>query len=263
MVRSMENTAIKRSPEPEHLTRADFLWLLGSLCQLHRLPFDPLLIERQFPPPCSIATLRTALDALDFKVGTLELLSAKASLSNLPLPAIGFLINESETTPEGESSCRQEPALTLKPILVIKTDGERFLYFRAGSQAPETATFDKISEIFAQEIILVSRAAAEKTDAEAPFEETGEAKKFGFRWFIPELLKHKRIWREVLVASLVIQLIGLATPLFTQVVIDKVVVHQTHRQVPAARVAEHGADQLAAGLARTEQEHRHPLAPRY
>jgi subfamily B ATP-binding cassette protein HlyB/CyaB len=50
---------------------------------------------------------------------------------------------------------------------------------------------------------------------------------FGFRWFVPELLKHRRIWRDVLVASLAVQLIGLASPLASQVVIDKVIVHQT------------------------------------
>ncbi|MGA8006034.1 MAG: peptidase domain-containing ABC transporter, partial [Burkholderiales bacterium] len=50
---------------------------------------------------------------------------------------------------------------------------------------------------------------------------------FGFRWFVPELLRHRRIWRDVLLASLAIQLVGLATPVFTQVVIDKVVVHHT------------------------------------
>jgi subfamily B ATP-binding cassette protein HlyB/CyaB len=55
----------------------------------------------------------------------------------------------------------------------------------------------------------------------------GETKKFGLRWFVPELLKHKKIWRDVLLASLAIQLVGLVTPLFTQVIIDKVVVHQT------------------------------------
>jgi subfamily B ATP-binding cassette protein HlyB/CyaB len=48
-----------------------------------------------------------------------------------------------------------------------------------------------------------------------------------FRWFIPELLKHKSIWRDVLIASLAIQLVGLTTPIFTQVIIDKVIVHQS------------------------------------
>jgi len=52
-------------------------------------------------------------------------------------------------------------------------------------------------------------------------------KAFGFRWFIPELLKYKKIWSEVLLASLTIQLVGLAVPICTQIVIDKVVVHHT------------------------------------
>ncbi|NOT15672.1 MAG: peptidase domain-containing ABC transporter, partial [Methylotenera sp.] len=52
-------------------------------------------------------------------------------------------------------------------------------------------------------------------------------KEFGFRWFIPELLKYKKIWSEVLLASLTIQLVGLAVPICTQIVIDKVVVHHT------------------------------------
>ncbi|MFP5382988.1 MAG: peptidase domain-containing ABC transporter [Gammaproteobacteria bacterium] len=48
---------------------------------------------------------------------------------------------------------------------------------------------------------------------------------FGFRWFIPVLFAQRAIWRDVLLASLVLQLVGLATPLFTQVIIDKVIVH--------------------------------------
>ena len=53
------------------------------------------------------------------------------------------------------------------------------------------------------------------------------ADRFGFGWFAPALLKHKAVWRDVVLASAAIQLLALATPLFTQVVIDKVIVHQT------------------------------------
>jgi hypothetical protein len=42
-----------------------------------------------------------------------------------------------------------------------------------------------------------------------------------FSWFVPELLRHKNLWRDILLASLAIQLVGPATPLFTQVIIDK------------------------------------------
>ena len=50
---------------------------------------------------------------------------------------------------------------------------------------------------------------------------------FGWSWFVPELLRYRGIWRDVLLASLAIQLAALAMPLFSQVIIDKVVVHQT------------------------------------
>jgi subfamily B ATP-binding cassette protein HlyB/CyaB len=65
----------------------------------------------------------------------------------------------------------------------------------------------------------------------------GEARKFGFSWFVPELLRHKAAWRDVLLASLSIQLIGLVTPLLTQVVIDRVVAHQTVNTLVAIAVA--------------------------
>jgi subfamily B ATP-binding cassette protein HlyB/CyaB len=76
---------------------------------------------------------------------------------------------------------------------------------------------------FAGEIILAKPMVKALADPDAP----RAHRAFGFRWFIPELLKHKKIWRDVLLASLVIQLVALATPVFTQVVIDKVVVHHT------------------------------------
>jgi subfamily B ATP-binding cassette protein HlyB/CyaB len=50
--------------------------------------------------------------------------------------------------------------------------------------------------------------------------------KFDFTWFIPAIVKYRKFLGEVLVASFFLQLFGLLTPLFTQVVIDKVLVHK-------------------------------------
>ena len=72
--------------------------------------------------------------------------------------------------------------------------------------------------------------------AAPPLPGDSEARAFGFRWFWSELARHRHIWRDVILASLFIQLIGLATPLFTQVVIDKVVVHQTQSTLIAIAV---------------------------
>jgi subfamily B ATP-binding cassette protein HlyB/CyaB len=51
-------------------------------------------------------------------------------------------------------------------------------------------------------------------------------RRFGFSWFMPLLVKYRRLLSEVLVASFFIQLFALITPLFFQVVIDKVLVHR-------------------------------------
>lgn len=50
--------------------------------------------------------------------------------------------------------------------------------------------------------------------------------KFDLSWFIPALLKHKKVLYEVIFASFFIQLFALITPLFFQVIIDKVLVNQ-------------------------------------
>lgn len=50
---------------------------------------------------------------------------------------------------------------------------------------------------------------------------------FNLRWFLPAVWQYRRLLGEVLLASLVLQLLGLATPMLTQVVIDKVVVHHS------------------------------------
>ena len=53
-----------------------------------------------------------------------------------------------------------------------------------------------------------------------------QQRKLGFSWFLPQLRKYRRSLIEVLVASLVLQLLGLASPLIIQQIIDKVIAQQ-------------------------------------
>lgn len=48
--------------------------------------------------------------------------------------------------------------------------------------------------------------------------------RFGFKWFIPALSKHRGVLVQVLIASMFVQLLGLANPLLVQQVIDNVIV---------------------------------------
>ncbi|MFT6909019.1 MAG: subfamily B ATP-binding cassette protein HlyB/CyaB [Oleiphilaceae bacterium] len=50
--------------------------------------------------------------------------------------------------------------------------------------------------------------------------------KFGFSWFLPAIVKYKKFLTDVIIASFFIQFLGLASPIFFQVVIDKVLVHR-------------------------------------
>jgi len=232
-----------------HYTGQDLLWLIGSLSRIFRIPFDPNLIRQQFPPPYSRVSLLNALQALRFKVGERNLdVQTLASLEHIPYPAVAFLRESTqavETTPpepaqaieQGETVVppEEQPAL-IDPVLLIKAKDGQVLYFRAGAETPETIAIADFFKRFRTDILLIAREAEATTDAA---DETGGKKEkapFGFRWFVPELLKHKRVWRDVLIASLAIQIIGLVTPLFTQVIIDKVVVHQTQSTLVAIAV---------------------------
>lgn len=54
----------------------------------------------------------------------------------------------------------------------------------------------------------------------------GNLARFDFTWFIPAIIKYRKLLLEVLIVSVVLQLFALITPLFFQVVMDKVLVHQ-------------------------------------
>ncbi|EWY41177.1 peptidase C39 [Skermanella stibiiresistens SB22] len=66
------------------------------------------------------------------------------------------------------------------------------------------------------ELILLTRRAA-LTDAN---------RKFGIGWFVPAIIRYRALFTEVLVASFFLQVFALISPLFFQVVIDKVLVHR-------------------------------------
>lgn len=50
---------------------------------------------------------------------------------------------------------------------------------------------------------------------------------FSLRWFIPEILKQKKAFRDIAIAAMAMNFLALASPLFFQLVIDKVLVHES------------------------------------
>lgn len=83
--------------------------------------------------------------------------------------------------------------------------------------APRSITLDELDLLWSGELIVIARRIG-----------LGESlqQKFDISWFIPSLVKYRKLFSEVLIASFFLQLFALATPLFFQVVMDKVLVHR-------------------------------------
>ncbi len=219
----------------------DFVWLLGSLCQVLRLPFEARLAEQAFPPPYERARLLLAIAELGMRVGE----ATGCPGSSTPMPCVALLRLEPGAEPAAADAAQADASGAglecdatsfLVPVLIFKAEAGRILYFAPRSNQAAVVTPEEFAQRFEPGHLLVARDAAPAVGIDAE----GLAlprKPFGFGWFVPELMKHKGIWRQVLVASLAIQLVGLATPLFTQVIIDKVVVHHTESTLWAVGVA--------------------------
>ena len=50
---------------------------------------------------------------------------------------------------------------------------------------------------------------------------------FGLGWFVPELLRQKRTFTDVALAAFMLSVLGLAMPLYFQIVVDKVLLHKS------------------------------------
>src|SRR5690349_1806163 len=95
----------------------DFVWALGSLCQLNRVPFDPSLVLSQVPPPYDWSSLVDAAVALGFRC---ELSERDAeTIDTWAFPSVVFL--RAAAAEDG----KQTPGVSL--ALLVRADGERVL----------------------------------------------------------------------------------------------------------------------------------------
>ena len=175
----------------------------GLLCLLlvaryHGLAADPEQLRHQFGENgrrLSESALLRAAKSLGFKAGVVP--GDWARLTATPLPAMARLTDG-------------------RYLVLAKADAEKVLAQAPDQARPLVLPRQEFESIWSGQLLLVSLRATIR-----PQDRT-----FDFTWFIPEIVKYRRIFGEVLLASFVLQLFALLTPLFTQVVIDKVLVHK-------------------------------------
>ena len=102
-------------------------------------------------------------------------------------------------------------------LILGKVVDDKLLVQRPLSPRPETMTQAELEAIWDGDIILMARRAT-LTDL---------SRRFDIGWFVGAVHKYRRLLGEVLVASFFLQIFALISPLFFQVVIDKVLVHRS------------------------------------
>ncbi len=190
---------------------------LCMVARLHHVAADPATLAHQLglspSHPLTLEDLLRAARQLGLKAKVVRTTVERLALT--PLPALAVL---RPPTTEAQAA---EPDAPLNLTLLAQCDGQRVLLQTPAHGPGPANTRPTIYplEVFAQAwtgqlILITSRASL-----------AGELAKFDFSWFIPSLVKHRRLLGEVLLISTFLQLFALVSPLFFQVVMDKVLVH--------------------------------------
>ena len=205
------------SAQPVH-SALSALAALCALARFHQVTADPATLAHQLN-----LTPNQALTVDDLLLAAKHLgLKAKRSRSTidrlglLPLPALALMRTQDDTQGATENT-------GLHVVILAQSDGQRVLYQDVSgsgtgpaSSAPTIQPAADFAQAWSGELILITSRASL----------AGALAKFDFTWFIPSLVKYRKLLGEVLLISFALQLFGLVSPLFFQVVMDKVLVHK-------------------------------------
>ena len=172
---------------------ASFVLMLGFL---HK-PADPEQLRHatgKGGAPLEASDLLRLAKQLDVRAREVKI--AAERLDRQPLPAIA-------SSKDGRF------------FLLLQASSDKALIFHPAKDKPEAIAIDALREMFSGQLLLMT--TRERL--------TGAARAFDVTWFIPSIVKYRHLLTDVLIASFFIQILALVSPLFFQIVIDKVLVH--------------------------------------
>ncbi len=173
------------------------LYVLVSMLRLHHIGADPEQIRHHFGgTPIGISEMLRC--AKDFGLKARERVVTWERLSKMPLPAI---------------AARRDGGF----MLLGKAGDDKILVQAAYAPRPELVTREQFEAACDGRVVMMTRRAG-LVDL---------SRRFDITWFLGAIHKYRHQLSEVFVASFFLQLFALITPLFFQVVIDKVLVHRS------------------------------------
>ena len=119
------------------------------------------------------------------------------------------------------------------PLIARMSDGNCVIVVSASSKAAGHISILNPMADNASEVLVIDREKfCTRWDGEVflmkrLFSLPEKDRAFGFRWFVPEIMKQKGALRDIAITALAMHLLALASPMFFQLVIDKVLVHQS------------------------------------
>jgi subfamily B ATP-binding cassette protein HlyB/CyaB len=172
------------------------LFALAMLLRIHGVAAEqPQLRHRLGSATIGITEMLRCAKELGLKARAVR--TTWARLAQTPLPAIAALKDGGF-------------------LLLGNAGGDRVLVQRPSAPRPEALNRAEFEALWNGRLILMARRAS-LSDL---------ARRFDITWFFGAIHKYRHLLGEVLVASFFLQFFALITPLFFQVVIDKVLVHR-------------------------------------
>jgi len=180
---------------------------LAAVAQHHQLPVNPERLVEDYalvaeePPPATVLRIATDIGLkAKFEKLSWEGLQAQGGV----FPLIARLNDKTcviviSANADGAGQIAVLNPLADRPTDVLVIDR------------------DKFEKLWQGEVYLIKRLFA-PAERERPF---------GLAWFIPEIMKQKAALRDIAIAALAMHILALASPVFFQLVIDKVLVHQS------------------------------------
>jgi ATP-binding cassette, subfamily B, bacterial HlyB/CyaB len=172
------------------------LAVLVMLLRFHGVGADPEQIRHGFGSKIGVIEILRCAKQLGLKAR--ERPTSWARLASTPMPCIAALRDG-------------------KFLVLGKADGDKVIVQAPFVSRPELMARAEFEQVWSGRIVLMARRAG-LTDL---------TRRFDITWFLSAIHKYRRLLREVLVVSFFLQLFALVSPLFFQVVIDKVLVHRS------------------------------------
>jgi subfamily B ATP-binding cassette protein HlyB/CyaB len=172
------------------------LQCLALLLRFHQVAIDPAQIAHQFAgAPVGVPEMLRSAKLLKLKARAVS--TDWLGLLKLPLPAIVELKDKSF-------------------IIIGKVTADDALVQSPSEGRPQVIKRAEFEYDWTGRLVLMTRRAS-LSDL---------ARRFDITWFLQAMYKYRRLLGEVLLASFFLQLFALVTPLFFQVVTDKVLTHR-------------------------------------